>query len=316
VPASAGRISRLNRPFQELSDGDRILNFKSKPNSVSVTQFLDHVGHFVPDLDEAGSALEKLGFTLTPFSLHLHRSQPDSQPTTAGSGNRCAMLRRGYLEFLTPIGDTNIAGELRHAIQRYTGAHLIAFGTADPQRDHARLVRMGLAPLDPIALQREIATPAGKATARFTVVRVPAGNMPEGRIQFCQHHTPELLWQKRWLAHANRAASLQGVILCVTNPREAAERYACFTGSDPQRNGMLFADPASFQRRFNKKPPALPWIAGYILESDDIDDTADYFRNSRVDVRELGSKRLLVELPNSVGGMLIFEPKNASPLGL
>ena len=113
---------------------------------------IDHVGYFVPDLNEAGSTLEKLGFTLTPFSSHLHRPQPDSQPVPAGSGNRCAMLRRGYLEFLTPIGDTNIAVELRHAIQRYTGAHLIAFGTADPQADYARIVRMGLAPLDPIAL--------------------------------------------------------------------------------------------------------------------------------------------------------------------
>jgi glyoxalase-like protein len=266
---------------------------------------LDHVGNFVPDIDEAGRALEKLGFTLTPFSSHIHRAQPDSEPTT-GSGNRCAMFRRGYLEFLTPIGNTNIADEIRDAIERYIGAHLIAFGTVDPQQDHARLVRMGLAPLDPIALQREISTPAGNATARFTVVRVPSGNMPEGRIQFCQHHTPELVWQTRWLAHANRAASLQGVILCVANPREAAERYARFTGSDPQVNGILFADAASFERRLHKKPPALPWIAGCILESDDIEATADYFRKSRVDVRSIGS-RLLVELPNSVGGMLIFE---------
>ena len=81
-------------------------------------------------------------------------------------------------------------------------------------------------------------------------------------------------------------------------------------------SGMLFADPTSFERRLNNKPPALPWIAGCILESDDIDDTADYFRTSLVDVREIGSGRLLVELPNSVGGMLIFEPKNASPLEL
>ena len=274
---------------------------------------IDHVGYFVPDLNEAGSALEKLGFTLTPFSSHLHRPQPDGQPVPAGSGNRCAMLRRGYLEFLTPIGDTNIAGELRHAIQRYTGAHLIAFGSADPQADYARIVRMGLAPLDPIALQREINSPAGNAIARFTVVRVPSGSMPEGRIQFCQHHTPELLWQARWLAHANRAASLQSVILCVANPGEATERYARFTGSDPQMNGMLFADRASLQLWLNKEPAALPWIAGCILESDDINDTADYFRNSRVDVRSIGSGRLLVELPNSVGGVLIFEPKNASP---
>src|SRR5262249_159882 len=171
-------------------------------------------------------------------------------------------------------------------------------------------VHMGLAPLDPIDLKREVTTPAGNATARFTVVRVPSGNMPEGRIQFCQHHTPELVWQTRWLAHANRAASLQGVILCVANPREAADRYARFTGSDLRMSGRLLSDAVSFESRFNKEPPGLPWIAGCILESDDIDATAAYFRDSRVDIRSIGSGRLLVEMPKSVGGILIFEPKD------
>ncbi|MGZ5147318.1 MAG: VOC family protein, partial [Burkholderiales bacterium] len=34
---------------------------------------IDHVSHFVPDMDEASAALERLGFTLTPFSAQSHR---------------------------------------------------------------------------------------------------------------------------------------------------------------------------------------------------------------------------------------------------
>src|SRR5512145_2046033 len=83
---------------------------------------LDHVAHFVPHVDAASGALEKLGFTPTPFSQQSHRPEPGGPPTPAGAGNRCVMLRRGYLEFLTPIADTPIANQLRTAINRYVGA--------------------------------------------------------------------------------------------------------------------------------------------------------------------------------------------------
>ncbi|MBI2295519.1 MAG: VOC family protein [Betaproteobacteria bacterium] len=47
---------------------------------------LDHVAHFVPHLDSASGALETLGFTLTPFSEHSHRSEPGGPlaPSRAG----------------------------------------------------------------------------------------------------------------------------------------------------------------------------------------------------------------------------------------
>ena len=168
---------------------------------------LDHVAHFVPHIDAASSALETLGFTLTPFSAHSHRSEPGGPLVPAGAGNRCVMLERGYLEIVTPTGDTAHAGQLRAAIKRYAGAHLIAFGTAAPEADHARIRKSGFDPLPPVALQRQIGTESGEGTVRFTVVRVPPGTMPEGRIQFCQQHTPELLWQPRgWVDPASAPA--------------------------------------------------------------------------------------------------------------
>src|SRR5438046_3020890 len=91
---------------------------------------LDHVAHFVPDSAGASDALERLGFTLTPFSAQSHRLQSDGPLVPAGTGNRCVMFERGYLEFLTPTGDTPLADQLRAAIARYIGIHLIAFGTS------------------------------------------------------------------------------------------------------------------------------------------------------------------------------------------
>jgi len=289
------------------------------------TLIIDHVAHFVPHVDSASSGLKKLGFTLTPFSEQSHRVEPGGPLVPAGSGNCCVMLSEGYLEFLTPTGDTPLAGQLRAAIKRYTGVHLVAFGTAAPDADHARLASAGFGPLPPVALQRQIGTATGEGTARFTVVRVPPGTMPEGRIQFCLQHTPELLWQPRWLEHHNRATALAGVILRVADAREAAQRFARYTGLLAQLNGsvwristargyLLFLDRETLHRRLDVVAPSLPWIAGYVLKSEDIDETGDTLRRSGVTVHVLGSRRLLVKLPAALGGIIVFEPPDAGML--
>jgi len=286
---------------------------------------VDHVGHFVPHMDAASSALETLGFTLTPFSAHSHRSEPGGPLVPAGAGNRCVILERGYLEIVTPTGDTPHASQLRAAIRRYTGPHLIAFGTAAPEADYARIRKSGFDPLPMVALQRQIGTETGEGTVRFTVVRVPPGTMPEGRIQFCRHDTPELVWQQRWIAHPNGAVALTGVILCVADPQEAARRYARFAGLLAQvadgvwrlttaRGYLVFVNPEQLGRRLEIAPPALPWIAGCVLRSGDIAATGEYLRQSKLPVRPLGGRWLLVKAPPEAGGIVVFEPAGAGAL--
>ncbi len=284
---------------------------------------IDHVAHFVPHIDAASAALEQAGFTLTPFSEQSHRLEPGGPLTPAGAGNRCVMLREGYLEFLTPTGDTPIAQQLRNSIQRYTGLHLIALGTVAPDADHARLEKHGFSPLPPVALQREIGTAEGSGTARFTVVRVPPGTMAEGRIQYCQQHTPELLWQARWLEHRNHARGLAAVIICVADPQEAAQRYARYTGLlaqvsgtqwriDTQRGALLFVTPDAVEKQFGITPPALPWIAGYVLTSDKLSATRDALNATQCGMRELESGRLLLRWPGSVGGFILFQQQGTA----
>lgn len=286
---------------------------------------VDHVAHFVPNVDSASAELEKLGFTLTPFSEQSHRAEPGGPLAPAGSGNRCVMFREGYLEFLTPTGDTTVASQLRFAIKRYTGVHLVAFGTAAPEADHARLAKAAFGPLPPVALQRQIGTATGEGTARFTVVRVQSGTMPEGRIQFCQQHTPELLWQERWLQHHNRASALAGVMLRVADAQEAAQRFERYTGLlaqlsgsvwriDTARGYLLFLDRDTLHRRLGVAAPTLPWMAGYVLKSEDIRETGDALRRAGVPVHVLGSQRLLVKLPAALGGIIVFEPLDSDVL--
>ena len=286
---------------------------------------LDHVAHFVPDSDAASAALEQLGFTLTPFSAQSHRLEPQGPLVPAGTGNRCVMLEAGYLEFLTPTGATPVADQLRTAIRRYIGVHLIAFGTAAPEIDHARLAHEGFQPMTPVALQRPISTETGENTARFTVVRVPPGTMPEGRIQFCRHHTPELVWQERWITHANGARGLAAVLLCVEDADEAAWRYSRFSGRPytseggahhiaTARGSLSFVEPVALKRTLGLTPPALPWIAGYALETRDVAATREYMRRSGNSGADFARDHVLVTLPEALGGVVIFQQPGSGML--
>jgi hypothetical protein len=288
---------------------------------------LDHVAHFVPDMAAASAALERLGFALTPFSEQSHRLEPAGPLVPAGTGNRCVMLERGYLEFLTPFAQTPVAEQLRAAMARYVGVHLVALGTSAPDIDHQRLSSAGFAPLTPVALQRPIETEAGDETARFTVVRVPPGTMAEGRIQFCQHHTPEHLWQTRWLLQPNGARALSSVLLCVADPDEAARRYSRFTGLtavpagralriETARGALVFASPATLHDALGLTAPGLPWIAGYTIEVDDLTTTRAFFDASGVEARELPDGRVMAVLPPALGGAVIFESAGTPPLTL
>ena len=287
---------------------------------------LDHVAHFVPDIEAASSALIKLGFTLTPFSPQSHKPDPDGPLVPAGTGNRCVMLEQGYLEFLTPTHDTPIAAQLRTAMDRYVGVHLVALGTAAPGIDYDRLQRNGFGPLPTLSLQRPIGTETGEETARFSVLRVPPGVMAEGRIQFCQHHTPQWVWQDRWTSHANGVVALRAVIIVVPDLDEAAERYGKYIGMPAvvagatrrittRRGDVILMDATTAKQHLGIKPPAMPWIAGYVLLTRDMDAAVKAARKARYKVVETPS-HVVVTLPRVLGGRLIYQPETQSSVEL
>ena len=69
--------------------------------------FLDHVGHFVLDLDAVVRVLEVVGFALTPRTRR--RNLTDAGLAPSGTSNRCIMLEAGYVETLAATDDTPLA---------------------------------------------------------------------------------------------------------------------------------------------------------------------------------------------------------------
>jgi hypothetical protein len=203
--------------------------------------FLDHVAHFVPEMQTPAASLERCGFRLTPYTAQTNRV--DGKAVPAGTGNRCAMLRQGYVEILTavptPSGDTDLARQLRERIADHVGLHLAAFSSADAAAEHRRLAAAGFATLPLVDMRRPVATESGTKDARFTIARIAHGSMPEGRVQFLTHHTEPLVWRDGFLDHPNGARALTGLWIAAEDPAEPAERFARFTGRPARRAGEV-----------------------------------------------------------------------------
>ena len=191
--------------------------------------------------------------------------------------------------------------------------HLLAMTVADADAGRAQLAREGFQPDEPVRLTRAIPLPdGGEAEGRFSVVRVPADKMPEGRIQVLAHHTPEIVWQERWMAHENRIVSLEAALLVVADPLEAATRYGRFLGREPvrldpqrvllrlDRGALVFvaeAMPFGFPQA-----PAMPWIAAYALGSADREASLAHFEAGGATSLGVHSGEDLLALPAALGG--------------
>ncbi len=291
--------------------------------------FLDHVGWFVPDIEELAGVMERLGFILTPFVAQQNADPNGGPPVLAGTGNRCAMMQRGYLEFLTavPGTETVLSQQLKGALDRYHGLHLVAFSIDDSAGAHERLSAGGFTPQDPVHLRRPLTLGDGSpAEVAFTVLRVPPEKMPEGRIQMLRQETPDLVWQENIIARDNGIVALGGVILCVDNVDEVSDRFSRFIGRDAEgtsdyrslsldRGRLGFATIKGLTERLpGLKVPTTPFMAAVCLQSGDIGRTRSFLTQAGILTSRLGDHSLLVSPEDACGaGIIIYDKSEIWP---
>lgn len=264
--------------------------------------YLDHVSHFVPDLEAAARVLDELGFVVTAES----KQQTPEGPV--GASNRCVMLEEGYVELLTPTHDTPAAQRMRASMARFVGVHLACFGTPDAEAEHRRLAAHGFNPQALIALEREA---EGGNKVRFKVARPEAGRMPEGRVQFVEHLAPEAIWTKKSLAHRDAVTGLKALYVVADDVADAAARWAQFGGLLPRREGDLvcletsrgrvFLGEARVLRNLLGEVPAAPALAGYALACRQPEALAGRCRELGLAVRKTAAGHA-ISLPAALGG--------------
>lgn len=273
--------------------------------------FLDHTAFFVPAMEAAADALERCGFRLTPFTVQTNREGGATVPS--GTGNRCAMLRNGYLEVLTATHDTPLSAQLKERIADHPGLHLAAFASADAAAEHHRLTEARFPTLPLVDMRR----PVGDDFARFTIARIAHGTMPEGRTQFLTHHTEPLVWLPDMLDHPNGAEALSALWIAANDPAEPAARFARFTGRpaipngpmttiDLDRGRLVIMTPAFLEQTYGiapaGKPPCLMAAAIRVKSLAEV--------KKCLDAGGLGScfahRSLVVDLPEALGDALVF----------
>lgn len=255
---------------------------------------VDHVSHFVRDLDAAARVFEELGLRVTPVSVQRTPEGP------VGASNRCVMLEEGYIELLAPTHDTPAAARMRALMARHDGVHLVCFGTADAEGEQRRLAAHGFAPSPLVSLEREVE--GGKA--KFKVVRPQPDKMPEGRIQFVEQTTPELLWRESEV----NAFGLGEVFVAAQDVAAAAARWAEFAGLLPRPfAGTVRLETARGAIVVGPAPSGLaaPAIAGYSLACRHPRAMAARCSRMGLVVREVGGRHA-VSLPGALGGTLVF----------
>lgn len=170
---------------------------------------IDHLLVGVRDLDTAGRAYERLGFTLTPLGRHVGKE----------SGNYCIMFGDDYLE-LKGIVDPSLPSEgfAEQLDRRGEGWIGVAFAGAADQDAADGWRGRGVEASNPLELARMVELSEGDTELRFTRVRLPETAQLGLDAFVCQHLTPESARRPEWLEHENGAVGIAGVTAVVDEP--------------------------------------------------------------------------------------------------
>ena len=277
----------------------------------------------VPDMAAAEVAFDNLGLPLTPLSVHGVADPATGERKLTGTANRLAMLPAGYLEILTPHGgiDNSTVQHLQKSIARHIGIHLLAFTVADAGADAERLRTNGFELQPTVHLRRTIEAEDGtEAEVAFTVIRTGYDVFPEARVQILTHHTPQHMWQSRYLPPESCISGLIEAAIVVDNPAETAAHFSKFLGRGimPDKDDRLilldrgrvrFVTRRSASQLFGAtRLPPNPSVAAITLTSSDIDRTRDVLLSNGLRPGSLGAPHLLIDAAEGLGVHIVIVP--------
>src|SRR3954447_23154852 len=264
---------------------------------------LDHVVIDVRDrMDEAAQIFGSLGFTLTPRGHH-----------TLGSMNHLMMFGTDYLELLGFGSD----GATRPELAPFpVGLNGLVFKTEDADAAYAHAAGAGLPILPVQSFSRPVDLDGVRRDARFRTTRLDPGKIAMGRVYFCEHLTPELVWRPEWQTHPNGAQSIARVVVATGEPRRTASLFGaesvaeadgkCVIGAGAAR--VELASPASIAAEFGDAaadPAGRPeYLAAVELKVSSLARTAE--RLGGVEGARVEPGRVVVPARAALNATLVF----------
>lgn len=161
-------------------------------------------------LHQLGRRFLSQGFQLTPLAHH-----------NLGSINQLIMLDSSYIELLgwepgKPLQRAEIANQP-------LGLDALVFRTNNAEKTYQELLEKGFS-VNPVQdLSRESEYMGKSVLVQFKTVRFSVQPIPGIRIYFCEHLTPEYVWQEQWLKHQNQLGHLQSISIASPNNFDATK---------------------------------------------------------------------------------------------
>ena len=167
---------------------------------------LDHIAINVKDkMDEAYQLFSELGFTLTPRGYH-----------SLGSINHSMVFKNDYLELIgIPRGQPITRPELQKA---EIGINGLVFKSNDIKKTYQHLLNNQLSNIPPRKFSRPVDINGIENEAKFETVSIKDNVFKAGRIYFCDHLTPNLVWIPEYISHQNNVLGTTEITLIDSNP--------------------------------------------------------------------------------------------------
>ena len=270
---------------------------------------IDHVIINARDrLDEAAAIYERLGFALTPRGHH-----------SLGSSNNLAILGTDYIEL---VGVMPGADDRTDVLDWPAGLNGLVFKTFDSDGAYAALQDAGVPALPPQALARPVEMPGGLREAAFRNVRLERGAVTAGRVFFCHHLTPELVWNDAWRRHPNGALGVLRAVICAADPAALGALFARMFGADSVRqtaDGCTLSvalarvdvvTPAALDAEFGAAAPAAEsreqFMAALTLRTLSLDRVRQIMQHQEIAVTQDGGG-ITVAAKKACGATLVFQ---------
>ena len=242
---------------------------------------LDHVViNALRETDAAEALFAALGFQLTPRGYH-----------TLGSVNHLMMTPGAYLEI---VGVPPEGKQRQEVLDSPRGLNGIVLQIEDADACYARLKEAGFDPLEPRGFSRPVTIDGTEHEASFRTVRLTPDFFGGGRIYFCHHLTPDLVWRPEWLDHPNGFAAIDRVELESPDPAGTADRIARAFGGTRVGSGAVELEDSVIAVAAG---PAERMVAtGLVFHA--LDGLVDRAVAAGVSVSEASANRVTLTLPS------------------
>ena len=211
---------------------------------------LDHIAINVKEnMDEAYKLFSELGFRLTPRGYH-----------SLGSINHSMVFTNDYLELIgTPKGKPNMRPELKEA---EIGINGLVFKSDNIKKTYQHLINMKLSNFPPRYFSRPVEINGIEREAKFETVSIKDNIFKAGRIYFCNHLTPNLVWIPEYKSHKNNVSEIAEITVIDSNPLSILNKINKITDNikiDKQENVITIKtddikislyDKKSFKKRY------------------------------------------------------------------